>query len=93
MGLRLARKIAHLTQKELAKRSGVPQDVLCRYETGVRKFAKAPYPLLSALAAALGISIDELVAIGAMPDPGPPPRIGRPRRDRPPHVEPIHDPT
>jgi len=91
MGLRIARKIARLSQKELAKRARVPQDVLCRYETGVRRWKKAPYPFLSAVAAALGISVDELVAIGNMTDPSV--ARGRPRRERSQDAEASIDPT
>ena len=54
--IRLSKK---LTQEELAKRSGIKQNGISRYESGTRtpsmKTAKA-------LAKALGCSIDELIS-------------------------------
>lgn len=63
MSLKLARKIAHLTQSELAKRSGLDQPVIARYESGDRPLRLAPYANLTRIAAALGISTDELIAL------------------------------
>jgi transcriptional regulator with XRE-family HTH domain len=55
--LREARLKAGLSQRGLAARMGVPQSVVCRWETGVRE------PRVRAavrLSEALGVSVNEL---------------------------------
>lgn len=66
-GQRLARlrKAAGFTQTELGERLGVSQRVMTYYE---RQTERPPAALLPTLAQALGVSVDELLGIRAVPD-------------------------
>jgi transcriptional regulator with XRE-family HTH domain len=78
--LRFLREQAGLTQVQLAERAGLHLSAVTRFEQGVRS------PTLesaSALASALGVKVDDLLA--PMPDSaGPRRQRGRPRIDRAP---------
>jgi transcriptional regulator with XRE-family HTH domain len=64
--LKRARKAAGISQAELARRSGVDQAYISRLEGGK---AKDPgWTTITAIAAVLGISLDELAAADR-PDP------------------------
>lgn len=74
--LKAARERAGLSQPGLAAKSGVPVGTIRDYEQGRRD------PLLSTavkLAAALGVSMDELTAVDLSAETSPAPR-GRPRK-------------
>jgi transcriptional regulator with XRE-family HTH domain len=78
MSLRIARKIAGLSQKELAERAGVDNTGLCRMERGERQLRLADYDTVVRVAAALNLEPDELLTFAAIPDPE---RHGRRTRD------------
>jgi len=59
--LRLARRLAGLSQAALARKAGIDQSVLCKLETGVRK--RPSYEVALRLADALGIQPRELFLI------------------------------
>ena len=63
MTLKELRKAANLTQAELAERSGVPRDVIAKYETGAKDWRNMPLERAIALADALGVP--DLREIGA----------------------------
>jgi transcriptional regulator with XRE-family HTH domain len=69
MSLRIARKIARLSQLELAKRSGVDNTLLSRIEHGDRALTSLRFPSVAAIADALNLDPAELFALAAIPDP------------------------
>lgn len=87
MSLKLARKIAGLSQTTLAKRSGVDPGLLSRLEHGERSLRQTMFPTVAALAAVLNLTPHELVDLV---EPEQPTRVGdtrtrrRPRRRAPP---------
>jgi transcriptional regulator with XRE-family HTH domain len=71
MSLKLARKIARLTQEDLAKRAGLDNTTICRVERSGRDLRECDYQTVVRIAAALNLEPDELFAIAALPDPSP----------------------
>ena len=69
MSLRIARKIAKISQTELAKRSGIDNSTICRIENGLTELRQHPFATVKSLALALGIDADELVWFVEIPDP------------------------
>lgn len=67
MGLRIARKLAGLSQNDLARLSGVDKSQISRVENGKRDLCR--YDMVLKVAAALHIEPDELLAIISVPDP------------------------
>ena len=64
--LRELRTERGLTLKQVAERAHIDVSTLSRLETGKRRFALDHVP---ALAAALGVSADDLLGVAAVPDP------------------------
>lgn len=56
MTLKELRASARLTQAELAEKSGVPRDVIAKYETGAKDWRNMPLERAIALADALGVT-------------------------------------
>jgi transcriptional regulator with XRE-family HTH domain len=67
MCLRIARKIAGLSQKELALKSGINMGVISRIETGERKLTN--YNQILRLAHVFGVTPPELMSFVEFPDP------------------------
>jgi transcriptional regulator with XRE-family HTH domain len=67
MSLRIARKIARFTQRELSLRTGIDITRICHIETGEAQLTK--YADVERVAAALHIEPDELRAFLTVPDP------------------------
>jgi transcriptional regulator with XRE-family HTH domain len=67
MCLRIARKIARLSQAELSRRTGVDAGLLCHVEAGDLTLVR--YQDVAAVADALNIAPDELQTFIAIPDP------------------------
>lgn len=65
MSLRIARKIARLTQQELADRAGVDNSLISLVESGSRDLRASGYDTVASIAAALGLMPDELIALVA----------------------------
>lgn len=55
MGLKLARQIKRLTQRQLAQRSGVAESTISLIEGGKRSYAQVGYADVVRLARALGV--------------------------------------
>lgn len=68
MSLRLARKIAQLTQQELADRASVDNSLISLIESGARDLRSSGYDTVARIAVALGLTPDELVALVAASD-------------------------
>jgi transcriptional regulator with XRE-family HTH domain len=60
MHLKLARKIAGLTQQQLAKQAGVTNSFICLIESGKRDIRLVGYETVVRIAHALGVSPDDL---------------------------------
>jgi XRE family transcriptional regulator, fatty acid utilization regulator len=75
MDLRIARKIAGLTQQELAERAGVTDSFISLIEHGKRDIRTAGYETVVRLARALGVEPEELWPVEPLPIPIP--REGR----------------
>jgi transcriptional regulator with XRE-family HTH domain len=69
MSLKLARKIARLTQQDLAKKAGIDNTTICRVERSNRDLREVDYQTVVRIAAALNLDPEELFAIAALPDP------------------------
>jgi transcriptional regulator with XRE-family HTH domain len=69
MSLRIARKIAKLTQQELADRAGVDNSLISLVESGSRDLRSSGYDTVASIAEALGLMPDELIALVAACDP------------------------
>src|SRR5262245_24780759 len=69
MSLAIARKIAGLTQVELAQKAGINSEVLSRIENGHRTLPSSQYAMVKRLADALGILPHELVQIARLVQP------------------------
>jgi len=69
MSLRIARKIARLSQQELALKAGIDNSTLSRYESGSRSLRTADYDTVISLARALNLEPEELFMIAALTDP------------------------
>lgn len=63
MELRTARKIAGLTQQELAERAGVTDSFISLLESGKREINTVSYETVVRLARALGVEPDELFPV------------------------------
>jgi transcriptional regulator with XRE-family HTH domain len=63
MDLRLARKIASLTQQELAERAGVTDSFISLIESGKRDIRSVGYETVVRIARALGVEPDELFPV------------------------------
>jgi transcriptional regulator with XRE-family HTH domain len=63
MNLRLARKIASLTQQELAERAGVTDSFISLIESGKRDIRSVGYETVVRIARALGVEPDELFPV------------------------------
>lgn len=70
MGLREIRTKQHMTQRELAQRSGVNFRSLQDYEQGHKKIASASGDILLRLSTVLGCSVEELL-LGDQPTEAP----------------------
>lgn len=66
MNLKVARKIARLTQRQLAERAGVDHSLISRLERGDRKTAS--YEAVVRLARALNIEPNELFPVPELPE-------------------------
>ncbi len=55
------RKLAGLSQDELAKKAGVSVETVCAYEQRKRDIGKAQYRIVKKMAKALGCIADDLV--------------------------------
>jgi transcriptional regulator with XRE-family HTH domain len=74
MELRTARKIAGLTQHELASRAGVDHSLISLLESGKRDIHAVAYQTVVRIARALGVEPDELFPVQAIGrDNGPTP--------------------
>jgi len=60
MLLKLARKVARLTQAELAKQAGVTKSFISLLESGKRDIRSVGYETVARIAEALGVSPQEL---------------------------------
>ena len=67
MELRIARKIARLTQSELAERAGVTDSFISLIESGKRDIRSAGYETVVRIARALGVEPEELFPVPDMP--------------------------
>lgn len=67
MDLRIARKIAGLTQQQLAKRAGVDDSFISLIESGKRDIHSAGYQTVVRLARALGVEPEELWPVEPLP--------------------------
>ena len=63
MDLKVARQIAGLTQRELAKRSGIDDAVICELETEQRDVYRMKYRDVVHLAQALGVDVTLLFPV------------------------------
>jgi len=55
------RKLAGLSQEELAKKAGISVETICAYEQRKRDISKAQYRIVSKMAKALGCIADDIV--------------------------------
>ncbi len=55
------RKLAGLSQEELAKKAGISVETVCAYEQRKRDIGKAQYRIVRQMARALGCIADDLV--------------------------------
>jgi transcriptional regulator with XRE-family HTH domain len=69
MELRLARKIAGLTQHELADRAGVDHSFISLLENGERNIQMVAYQTVVRIARALGVEPDDLFPVSELPRP------------------------
>ena len=58
LALRILRVLKHLSQRELARRAGLPPSTLCRIETGAQRPSRVQ---LARLAAALAVTPADLL--------------------------------
>jgi transcriptional regulator with XRE-family HTH domain len=65
MLLKLARKVAGLTQAELAKEAGVTNSFISLLESGKRDIRSVGYETVARIADALGVSPQELFPLAA----------------------------
>jgi transcriptional regulator with XRE-family HTH domain len=65
MELRTARRIARLTQQELAVRAGVDDSFISLIESGKRDIRSVGYETVVRIARALGVEPDELFPVTA----------------------------
>jgi transcriptional regulator with XRE-family HTH domain len=63
MNLKIARQIAHLTQRQLARRAGVDEATISLLERGERDYAQAGYAAIVRLARALGVETELLFPV------------------------------
>ncbi len=63
MELRIARKIAGLTQQDLAKRAGVTDSFISLIESGKRDIRSVGYETVVRIARALNVEPDELFPV------------------------------
>ncbi|BAO43874.1 helix-turn-helix transcriptional regulator [Thiolapillus brandeum] len=66
--IRQARKLAGLTQAELAKQVGVAQKTISRIESGQDERLNAIIPLILDIAKATGVSFQQLIGCQSRPD-------------------------
>ena len=66
MELKLARKIAGLTQEELAERAGVTNSFISLLEAGKRDICTTDYATVVRIAHALRVSPDELFPVAPL---------------------------
>lgn len=69
MELRTARKIAGLTQHDLAKRAGVTNSFISMLESGKRDIRTTEYATVVRIARALHVTSDELFPVDAVDVP------------------------
>ncbi len=55
------RKLAGLSQEELAKKAGISVETVCAYEQRKRDISKAQYRIVHKIAKALGCIADDIV--------------------------------
>ena len=67
MELKTARRIARLTQQELAERSGVDDSFISLIESGKRDIRTVAYQTVVRIARTLGVEPDELFPVEALP--------------------------
>jgi len=67
MHLRLARKLAGITQEELAKRSGVTNSFISLLESNKRNVQAVAYETVVRMAHALGVEPTELFPVEPLP--------------------------
>jgi len=67
MELRIARRIAKLTQLELAKRAGVDDSFISLIESGKRDIRRVDYETVVRIARALNVTPDELFPVPEEP--------------------------
>lgn len=60
MQLRTARKIARLTQAQLAQAAGVKQETISQLENNRIQLSRVSYDTVSKIAAALNVTVEEL---------------------------------
>ena len=65
MGLKIARQIRRLTQRQLAQRSGVAESTISLIEGGKRSYTQVGYADVMRLARALGVDPDLLFPVPA----------------------------
>jgi len=63
MSLRIARKIARMTQRQVSEKSGVDLSSISGLETGRRPLAQASTLTIAALASTFHVTPEELLAI------------------------------
>jgi transcriptional regulator with XRE-family HTH domain len=71
MDFKIARKIARLTQQELAEQAGVTNSFISKIETGEHDIRLVSYVTVVRLAKALNIEPDELLMLSIPPTPQP----------------------
>lgn len=69
MELKTARRIARLTQRELAARSGVDESTISLLENDKRHYGDVAYTDIVNLARALNVEPDELFPVPELPAP------------------------
>lgn len=67
MELRTARRLARLTQQQLADRAGVDTSAISRVENGERDIHSMSYDSVVRLARALGVEAEELWPVPPLP--------------------------
>ena len=80
MSLRIARKIVGLNQRRYALKAGVNLSLVNQLELGNRSLTSCTFPTVAALAAALNLQPQELIALV---EPQPAARVGHTRTKRP----------
>lgn len=63
MELKIARRIARLTQKELADRAGIDDSLISLLESGKRDYRRVEYEHVVLIARALNVTADELFPV------------------------------